>query len=301
MAEQREAVCVWCGATFVAPSLRGPLPKFCRRSHRQRAYEAKRLATTANSSPPESVTGHGDTPSVLDLAGLEQLLEAEVGSKPTARRAAIEAQVNEIRAVLSQLGVDDLTDSDNINRLINLGLVAELAQRAAATAADHPRSAQQLGAALSQLSVAGSALINPSIGAVRERRSTAPLPVAVPGPPNNRVLHGTIACELNPSNHREVHWYTDTDAVDDQLLSHLVGRATPYRFATINHWTELATDIVTVTCGWLRSPLPPPPVLTLGTQQLGRHLYHNYRSGEWAITSTTITHWLQTNGYIHLV
>ena len=34
--------CQWCGRTFRRSSTRGPVPRFCSRSHRQRAYEARR-------------------------------------------------------------------------------------------------------------------------------------------------------------------------------------------------------------------------------------------------------------------
>jgi len=36
--------CAWCGLSFPLPGGPGRPPRFCRRSHRQRAYEARRLA-----------------------------------------------------------------------------------------------------------------------------------------------------------------------------------------------------------------------------------------------------------------
>jgi hypothetical protein len=33
--------CEWCGREFEAPHVKGPKPKFCRRSHRQRAHEER--------------------------------------------------------------------------------------------------------------------------------------------------------------------------------------------------------------------------------------------------------------------
>jgi hypothetical protein len=39
-----DPVCEWCGERFARPSLKGPMPRFCSQSHRQRAYEQRRLA-----------------------------------------------------------------------------------------------------------------------------------------------------------------------------------------------------------------------------------------------------------------
>ena len=36
--------CGWCGERFPVPGGPGRPPKYCRRSHRQRAYEARRVA-----------------------------------------------------------------------------------------------------------------------------------------------------------------------------------------------------------------------------------------------------------------
>lgn len=38
-----ECECAWCGKKFEASNTRGPKPKFCRRSHRQRAFEQRRI------------------------------------------------------------------------------------------------------------------------------------------------------------------------------------------------------------------------------------------------------------------
>jgi hypothetical protein len=42
-AGDRRATCAWCGAGFESARRRGPAPDYCRRSHRQRAYEARRI------------------------------------------------------------------------------------------------------------------------------------------------------------------------------------------------------------------------------------------------------------------
>jgi hypothetical protein len=33
--------CAWCGEAFERPNTRGPAPLYCRKSHRQRAYEVR--------------------------------------------------------------------------------------------------------------------------------------------------------------------------------------------------------------------------------------------------------------------
>ena len=42
--ENTERICEWCGESFEPKSRRGPRPRFCSASHRQRAYEARRGA-----------------------------------------------------------------------------------------------------------------------------------------------------------------------------------------------------------------------------------------------------------------
>ena len=50
--------CSWCGERFTAPRRPGPPPRYCRPSHRQRAYEARRRAGRAGRER-EDVTGVG--------------------------------------------------------------------------------------------------------------------------------------------------------------------------------------------------------------------------------------------------
>lgn len=44
MTKQSNRRCAWCGTSFQLEGGPGRPPRFCRRSHRQRAYEARRLA-----------------------------------------------------------------------------------------------------------------------------------------------------------------------------------------------------------------------------------------------------------------
>lgn len=45
--------CEWCGGEFAINAGPGRRPRYCRRSHRQRAYEARRLAADRGLSPDE--------------------------------------------------------------------------------------------------------------------------------------------------------------------------------------------------------------------------------------------------------
>lgn len=36
-------ICDWCGEVFERPHQRGPTPRYCSASHRQRAYEQRRV------------------------------------------------------------------------------------------------------------------------------------------------------------------------------------------------------------------------------------------------------------------
>lgn len=59
--ENPERTCEWCGETFEPKSRRGPRPRFCSASHRQRAYEARRGARaheTVRESPISAAFQH---------------------------------------------------------------------------------------------------------------------------------------------------------------------------------------------------------------------------------------------------
>jgi hypothetical protein len=45
--------CAWCGVSFPVPTGPGRPPRFCRRSHRQRAYEARTLAARHGLGPDD--------------------------------------------------------------------------------------------------------------------------------------------------------------------------------------------------------------------------------------------------------
>jgi DNA-binding MarR family transcriptional regulator len=43
--------CEWCGQAFTPPTRRGPPPRYCRPSHRRRAYEARRYGHATRLTP----------------------------------------------------------------------------------------------------------------------------------------------------------------------------------------------------------------------------------------------------------
>ncbi|MDX1448954.1 MAG: hypothetical protein R3246_07785 [Acidimicrobiia bacterium] len=59
--------CAWCGASFPVPGGPGRPPRFCRRSHRQRAYEARRLAEAHGLGPDDVLISRGAFDELRDL------------------------------------------------------------------------------------------------------------------------------------------------------------------------------------------------------------------------------------------
>lgn len=55
----RRARCEWCDAEFAAAQ-RGPLPRYCRSSHRQRAYEARVTASSSARAQPRALDAYLD-------------------------------------------------------------------------------------------------------------------------------------------------------------------------------------------------------------------------------------------------
>ncbi|MFP5332228.1 MAG: hypothetical protein ACLGHX_07725 [Acidimicrobiia bacterium] len=59
--------CAWCGTSFPIPAGPGRPPRFCRRSHRQRAYEARRLAEAHGLGPDDVLIGRRSFEELRDL------------------------------------------------------------------------------------------------------------------------------------------------------------------------------------------------------------------------------------------
>jgi hypothetical protein len=56
----RVSRCEWCGEEFTLPAGPGRPPKYCRRSHRQRHYEARRLGSRRGLTEDEVILGRAD-------------------------------------------------------------------------------------------------------------------------------------------------------------------------------------------------------------------------------------------------
>lgn len=65
--EQRTGKCAWCGTTFAIGGTVGRPPKYCKRSHRQRAFEASKRGAKR---------GLGGGEVLLDEAGWSGLKDA---------------------------------------------------------------------------------------------------------------------------------------------------------------------------------------------------------------------------------
>lgn len=57
MTQSATARCAWCGERFAISPGPGRRPRYCRRSHRQRAYEARRIADARGLAHDEVLLG----------------------------------------------------------------------------------------------------------------------------------------------------------------------------------------------------------------------------------------------------
>ena len=91
--------CKWCGAEFAIGGRTGRPPKYCRRSHRQRHYEAKRLGSGRGLASKEVLLAVGDYERLRDAVYvLESALEditIDLQGAPT--RADYAAAVTHLR------------------------------------------------------------------------------------------------------------------------------------------------------------------------------------------------------------
>lgn len=81
----RTATCEWCEQSFDTPVRRGRPPSYCRRSHRQRAYEARRNAATSDSPKPAAVDALAAAVNAGDVAQLvDRAIEVVASTGETA-------------------------------------------------------------------------------------------------------------------------------------------------------------------------------------------------------------------------
>lgn len=118
----RRARCEWCEAEFAAAQ-RGPLPRYCRPSHRQRAYEARVTASSSQGAHPialdallddleRALARPGDGHALVDAA--EALLlatgrAATVPRSPVKRGRSSTARAKPWKVVLHAAGTDPVS------------------------------------------------------------------------------------------------------------------------------------------------------------------------------------------------
>jgi len=297
VSSERVGRCEWCGTEFVAANERGPVPKFCRRSHRQRAYEAAQSSAPPAAPPSTTNTTHALT-ALRDL--LDQPIGAADAKRPTVLAPRLEQLIDAVVAVIRAVGYDP-DDLDATRLFVVAADVVEplLAQRRVLV--DHPRSAKKLARALADTERFARALLDPAATAERAKFTHGRLlRVAVPGP--DRLLPpGVVEVDFDTSGHREVRWYPSYDSIHDGAQLHRVARRRndPHRFSDLDDWTNLARDLIIVCAGWITSPLPMPTSLDQrASRELGGQLMRQFRTGPWSITGEEVLSWLTSCGYV---
>lgn len=79
--------CAWCGGSFAVAAGPGRPPKYCRRSHRQRAYESKRIAAERGLAEDEVLLTMDNWTRVRDALYIAEAAardaENDLGDEPT--------------------------------------------------------------------------------------------------------------------------------------------------------------------------------------------------------------------------
>lgn len=91
MTSERSGVCEWCGERFIARNARGPVGRYCRPSHRQRSFEARKESRRPAAGVPFDVP----TIHALDIAGVaaRQAPPGITPRRPSGREAIIGALI----------------------------------------------------------------------------------------------------------------------------------------------------------------------------------------------------------------
>lgn len=98
-----DLVCEWCDAPFSRPSDMGPSPKFCSASHRQRAYEVRRIEGLVS-----DLTAERDRlRAVVDAA--RAYMESIDSTDPTITRQYRQECMAEVRRALRVLDESEVT------------------------------------------------------------------------------------------------------------------------------------------------------------------------------------------------
>lgn len=92
---ERPKTCAWCGEAIIAGAAIGRPRRYCRRSHRQRAYEARRLAEQRQIHPDEVLvlrsTWDRLKTALGDLQGASKRVVGELADVDTVDAGYVEA------------------------------------------------------------------------------------------------------------------------------------------------------------------------------------------------------------------
>ena len=98
MIRSTAARCAWCGQKFASPGGPGRPAKYCRRSHRQRAYESRRIAAERGLAPDEVLLTVDAWQSIRDT-----LYTLEAAAQDAVADAQLATSVAELRRVALDL------------------------------------------------------------------------------------------------------------------------------------------------------------------------------------------------------
>ena len=290
MSECRVGVCAWCGETFQARA-RGPIPTYCRRSHRQRAHEARQQ----NPRPPTVQTV--DVTMTELVARLDTLVASTPSlSRPTELAATLTDTLDTIEAILTTVRYQrgNLTET---HRFIAAATIIGPYEQARQTLTGHARSANRLASAWASTRDVAHHLLNPT-PPKPATRGTGAIPVVIP-PPGNLYPDGYFDISLERG--RRIARWEPADPTDRRRELHEVtGRLTrPHRYETAAHWEHLARDIIAVATGWTNTPIPlPSPITDHATTVFASQLRQQFRTGEWTIAAAGVREWLTRHNWI---
>lgn len=103
MTKSDVARCTWCGERFAVPGGPGRRAKYCRRSHRQRAYEARQLADARGLAPDEILVSADAWYELRDAVYVAETAasDAEVDVRESGSRDEVVAIVESLRRAIA--------------------------------------------------------------------------------------------------------------------------------------------------------------------------------------------------------
>ena len=298
------------------PPRRGPAPRFCRPSHKQRAYEARRRGSQHNgptqrvtvttietgADPPSSrptrlrPSSSSTTAASLDAAlATAQSAPSQLGSL----RAAVDALATALGDTVEDLGLPVIAAEDEA-RWALVEPVSRALRAAADTLAERTRSTRRLDNVRRNLVAAAVAIKDPETARRTSYTRITRLPVVVPGP-DGTVPSGVIDCDLEAGT-RTVRWYPDGWKREGELLSVVAGRPTGFRYRWQDRrvWDMLALDLIILCCGWRTDPAALPPALKRSQVWLGNQLRSDISVGTWALQPSDVVRLLESAGLVRM-